>query len=442
MLWKQKSKWQNSLLSDPPNFEQVKNIKNLPGGHGQAILDDETNTAFPIYGSHHQKLLAINGNKGTFAFCGGVDINTDRRDSQNHGAFGAFHDVHAKVEGPAVGDIIQSFIDRWNHHPDVTTQGNFPPIAPTTLLPVSKVSSPPSVFVQVARTYPQKKGYPFARNYDSGSTPGSLTPLTAFIRAINNAKKFIYIEDQYLTPYAGDATDTGTAGDTLGVLNALRNALTKAEPIDYLLMVIPNYADESWLQKLMGSASSQARFRREQFIEALLAVLPEEKKNDVHVFYLGRTRHPPAVLFEHPNEWAHGPGELATEGGSDTSSGGPGKREEIYVHSKVWIVDDVCAKIGSANCNRRSYTNDSEMDVVMVDGAVDNGARAFARRLRLQLWGEHLGVESALLEDHKLALKYWLRPQPPNSHVRVYEHTIDTGLIHTHWDWVDPDGSL
>jgi len=379
----------------------VARINGLSKGTGIAILDDETLN----FGTHHQKFLVVNTRAGAIGFCGGLDIAEDRSDSPNHGAKGAFHDVHARVEGPAVNDIYQSFIDRWNDHPERIGP-------PLTVSPGLRPGATGSVYVQVARTYAPKKAYPFALK-------GSLTPLNALIRAIEKAKKFIYIEDQYLTPYPGDDLDDWETKDTVGVLKALTDALTR---IDYLLILIPNYSDQP-----------QSRFRRRIFIEGLLKASPEK----VHVFYLKRTTHTKIA------------GEVATLGGCDTCSGGslPLRREEIYIHSKVWIVDDIIAKIGSANCNRRSYTHDSEMDLIMVDGALDNGARAFARKFRKDLWAEHLGMPgfAALLEDHLHALTYWLNPRlPAHPRVAAYEHTSDAelpGLPRLPWDFIDPDGT-
>jgi phosphatidylserine/phosphatidylglycerophosphate/cardiolipin synthase-like enzyme len=388
-----------ALLWDQPgtqNSAEVDHINALPGGHGRAILDN--NTLDIIVGSHHQKFLVLNGAQGAFAFCGGVDINPDRLDSPHHGAEGAFHDVHAKVEGPAVADIHRSFVDRWNAHPSV------PPALPTAAPPFRTNAG--SVYVQVARTYPPKKRYTFAPN-------GSLTPLDAITRAIRKANKFIYLEDQYLTPYPG-RDPAGASGDTVGILTELRAALPR---IDYLLMVIPNHSD-----------LPQNRFRRQQFIEGLRAV----DASKVFVFFLGRS------------STDRRSGEVATAGGCSDCSGGENHRDEIYCHSKTWIVDDVWAKIGSANCNRRSYTYDSEMDIVMVDGALSNGARAVARSLRKELWGEHLNMvgRTGLLEDHLQALSFWKTP-PPGAHIRPYEHNAEIEAIHLDLNWdgnIDPDG--
>ena len=73
----------------------------------------------------------------------------------------------------------------------------------------------------------------------------------------------------------------------------------------------------------------------------------------------------------------------------------------VYVHAKVCVVDDVWACAGSANLNRRSWSHDGELSCAVLDETPDereprdpaglgDGARRFARDLRLTLLREHL----------------------------------------------------
>jgi phosphatidylserine/phosphatidylglycerophosphate/cardiolipin synthase-like enzyme len=73
----------------------------------------------------------------------------------------------------------------------------------------------------------------------------------------------------------------------------------------------------------------------------------------------------------------------------------------VYVHAKAVVVGDVWAMVGSDNLNRRSWSHDSELSIAVLDAHPDcrepfdpaglgDGARTFARDLRLRLWREHL----------------------------------------------------
>ncbi len=80
------------------------------------------------------------------------------------------------------------------------------------------------------------------------------------------------------------------------------------------------------------------------------------------------------------------------------------------MHAKVVVVDDVWAMIGSDNLNRRFWSHDSELSIGVLDSERDprdprdpaglgDGARTFARDLRLRLWREHLDRDAADLAD-------------------------------------------
>ena len=59
------------------------------------------------------------------------------------------------------------------------------------------------------------------------------------------------------------------------------------------------------------------------------------------------------------------------------------KRKQIYVHSKIMIVDDRWITIGSANTDRDGFKDSTEFDLAMT-------STTLAQQLRAKLWREHL----------------------------------------------------
>ncbi|PIN10122.1 Phospholipase D1 [Handroanthus impetiginosus] len=128
--------------------------------------------------------------------------------------------------------------------------------------------------------------------------------------------------------------------------------------------------------------------------------------------------------------------------------GGPVVTSQVYVHSKVMIVDDHCALIGSPNINDRSLlgSRDSEIAVLIedkefVDSSMNGNAwkaGKFALNLRLSLWAEHLGLhpeEVAQIKDPIADTTYkdlWL--DIAKSNTKIYQDVfscIPNDTIHS-----------
>jgi phosphatidylserine/phosphatidylglycerophosphate/cardiolipin synthase-like enzyme len=94
-------------------------------------------------------------------------------------------------------------------------------------------------------------------------------------------------------------------------------------------------------------------------------------------------------------------------------------REGIIVHSKITIVDDVWAAIGSANCLRRSLYTDGELSV----SVMEDSPTPFAKVLRKDLWGELCNLAPGPSRDPLLDLDVslavieptWTAASPPPS---------------------------
>jgi phosphatidylserine/phosphatidylglycerophosphate/cardiolipin synthase-like enzyme len=252
------------------------------------------------------------------------------------------------VRGPAVHDLEHTFRERWYgssvldlpspvrqlydraYHMGAMTSRPLP--EPTD----DDRSQRGTQAVQVLRTYPARlRRYPFA-------PLGERSIAHAYQKAFARASSLVYLEDQYL--WSRPVAETIAA--------ALRD-----KPGLHVIAVVPRYPDQGGTITGMPGLMS-----RHDVMRACAAA--------------GGDRF---AVYDLENHHA----------------------TPVYVHAKVVIVDDVWAMIGSDNLNRRSWSHDSELSIAVLDSELDgreprdpgglgDGARIFARDLRLRLWREHL----------------------------------------------------
>ena len=335
------------------------------------------------FASHHQKLFVIRHRgepERAVAFVGGIDLCHGRRDDADHRGDpqqqpmdrryhgrAPWHDAALELRGPAVGDLLRTFTERWDDpHPlDRRTPYRMlvqrlarMPRHPESL-PESFPDPPPAGphTVQLLRTYGRRHpGYPFA-------PAGERSVARAYARAFALARSLIYVEDQYLW------SET--------VARSICQALRRSRQLR-LIAVVPRYPDADG--RLSGPPN---RLGQLQAMRLLQRTAPER----VGIYDL------------------------------ENAAGIP-----IYVHAKICIVDDVWFTCGSDNFNRRSWTNDSELTCAVIDPTPDgraphdptgcgDGARRLPRELRLQVWAEHLGrsLDDPALLDPEPAFDTWRR---------------------------------
>lgn len=97
---------------------------------------------------------------------------------------------------------------------------------------------------------------------------------------------------------------------------------------------------------------------------------------------------------------------------------------EAYVHSKLLLVDDEAAFVGTLNYSRRSWTHDSEVMATVIDTGGPSfppapDPSAFAADLRAALWAEHLQVPVSSVTDVGAAKSLWVT-LPAGARVRPY----------------------
>jgi phosphatidylserine/phosphatidylglycerophosphate/cardiolipin synthase-like enzyme len=416
--------------------EDINAIAAIGNADAWAIRDSQTRAV----GSHHQKFMVIYLDPANaVTFCGGIDINPNRLDTPRHDdPKHAYHDVHAKLTGPTVQDFIRLFGERWNDHNDIIAD----PSKQVTELNRGVGTTSGDCFVQVTRTMP-------AGTHRSiiGGTQGTYK---AVRNAVQRATRYIYIEDQYLVPYWGHVPFDSS--QDLGIVQDLINALQR---IQFLIIVIPNHM-----------LTPQMRYRRHEFLEAL-SQAAGSNASKIHVHYLKRKKPPKpkdaASLADDPEEIAEkdmntqgfvvpadAPKEFMDALGGPGASGGWPYLDEIYVHTKIWLVDDVYVKCGSMNVNRRGFTYDSEADFHAVDGALMRGKRRTALAFRNALFAEHTGKSpDDVPDDVDDLLPWWLDRAGQSGRIGSYDWRPDAGpdglwrikLDATWRNITDPDGS-
>ena len=286
----------------------------------------------PLAASHHHKILVVDD---ALAFCGGIDMTGSRWDTRDHldDEPGRQRPSTHRPYGP------------W-HDATMAVDG-----AAARALGELGRDRWKKACKEVVKA-PKTKSDPWPDELDAdfhqieisisrtcgddgeGSEIREIEAL--FLDLINKAERFLYVEQQYFASRV--------------IAEAMAKRLMEADPPEFLI-VNPCTAD-GWLEEqMMGAARAE-----------LFQILRKaDHKERFRIYY------------------------PVTEQG-----------EDIYVHAKIMIVDDLVLKVGSANMNNRSLGLDSECDVT-IDGRrpANEGCRKQIEALRYDLMGEHLGVAPA-----------------------------------------------
>lgn len=296
---------------------------------------------FGAFCQHQKSWLIDAGHETEIAFVGGINLNPRSMARPGHPGGGGIHDAYVEIEGPAATDVHHNFVQRWNEASDRNANDGTWGHGGNDELPFPATASigRGSACVQIQRNlhgdlYRNAHPAPGAASYPVAGGERSIRQ--QYLDAIEAARQTIYIENQALSVEA--------------IVVALKRALSRGVDVIMLLPAEP----EKW-------------------------------------FTAARLRPDWAVFFE----------QLASLGQFDgfamcgiASLGSSDRREPIYVHAKLMIVDGEWATIGSCNLHSNSLEGHSEMNATVWD-------RDFAQDLRRGLFHEHLGIDTSLLEDRE-----------------------------------------
>ncbi len=282
----------------------------------------------PIGGSHHQKVVVLDDR---MAFVGGIDLTVSRWDTPEHRPhdprrinpsgehYGPFHDVQLALEGQAasaLGDLMRT---RWERA--TGERLGVPERAGGEIWPRNLSPDLEDVRVAIVRTDPAHKGREEVREVEA-----------LYLDTIAAARRFIYMENQYLT--------------SMSVGKALASSLEKSDgpEIVVVLRVSSDWLEETTLGNLRAG------------------LLDHLRRADVH----GRLR----VYYPHV----------------------PHLQEKVLnVHSKVMVADGAFVRVGSSNLTNRSMGVDTECDIALESSGEQRIEKGIAGIMN-RLLAEHLHV--------------------------------------------------
>lgn len=336
--------------------------------------------------SHHQKevLLGRASFDDSRAYVGGIDLGIHRMDDPAHkanfaewglhtrrtGNFG-WHDIQVVIKGDALVQLWANFAERWRDARTVDQNLLHCPIPEWAGWGRQnswdkRNKNIGKKHVQVLRTIGEASTS--EGNRGRFMPEGERTVLCALKKAIDKAECYIYIEEQFLW-------DCELADFIAQKMNKQGSQL-------HLIIVMTAGCE------LPGQFGEYGLFLRDAFFRKILSV----DRMTGNVVFGDTTRIYPYGLFQ-------------------TSADG---HKEIYVHSKLVIIDDRYVAIGSANVDARSMHIETELTLGIVDGETVNGILnkqpttvcKFAKELRMKLWMEHSG-QAQPIDDPIAALKSW-----------------------------------
>jgi phosphatidylserine/phosphatidylglycerophosphate/cardiolipin synthase-like enzyme/uncharacterized membrane protein YdjX (TVP38/TMEM64 family) len=283
----------------------------------------------PVGASHHQKLVVVDDQ---VAFLGGLDLTQHRWDRSAHDpdepgrsddqgtTYGPFHDVQVAVQGDIAIAAGELFRERWAR--STGDRLSPPPREGDAPWPEGLDPDAEDLEVGLARTRPTYDGQEEVREIERLS-----------LDAIAEARRSIYVENQYLT-----------SGKIVAALAERLREYDGPEIVLVLPLQCPGWLEQQTVGLLRRQRLQQLRDADER--RGLRVVFPDV----------------------------------------------PGVEEGVFVHAKVMVVDDALAVVGSANLSNRSMGLDTELNLVVASGDDVRASRTVSA-LRNRLLAEHLGSD-------------------------------------------------
>jgi phospholipase D1/2 len=459
--------WEHGGLAKEVFVRDMLDQQNDEGDHVLAALAKNPSTNLPanlywrktartgVGNSHHQKMLVVDcqesdGRRGIRVFLGGLDLTKGRFDYSEHPVAPApsktagdgqtwayaqqwkvdgwhdkdlvdewynaetehdrtlprqpWHDVHAKLDGPAAWDYLREFVGRWltisggSANDDAVWKAYLSLCDRTKFWPPEEPLPDGIWTVQVCRSLEKahwsvdmpkrtaadlEKGqhwseaYGFHWGINGAAYEKSIWE--AYRRGIDVAERFIYIENQY---FIGSGKNWGYDDSTNDIPERLVNKILERRAAGkefHVYIVMPMFPEG----KPTAGSACELRACEWETVKWMIFKLAESMGDDWKKY----------LSFYFLANWTNVPRTEWVAKGERNERLRKHQRYMIYVHTKMMIVDDRHVILGSCNLNDRGLTGNTDSEIaISAWPRLKNRDDCIAkvRDLRERLWREHL----------------------------------------------------
>jgi phospholipase D1/2 len=287
--------------------------------------------------SHHQKFAVVDG---AIAFLGGLDLCSSRWDDRDHCpdnsnrintdqmTYGPFHDIQSYHTGSVAGKLAELFRERWR----IVCGEELDLPRTSEKMQVDFAGQLPILSHRVAISRTQART-------DDGKQESIQEIRQLFVDAIGAAESLIYIENQYFSANA--------------IFEALSNRMRETARSRLEIVLVLAKEANAFVEKVsIGIAQAKVIGR--------LKELAAETGHRLGVYY-------------------------------SACSADDGQEVPVYIHSKLFLIDDRFLSVGSANMNNRSMGLDTEINVTWEASPNQKALVRSIRNIRANLLAEHIG---------------------------------------------------
>ena len=306
--------------------EEVEVLNKLAKKYGidQNLVVKIDNTSPTLSSAHHEKIIVIDNKIG---FCGGFDLSRGKWDTSKHDYNDPRRDQYSEpwhdLHAKVQGPIVWDLAYHFNQRWAYYEVKDEKKIRAMNLKPAKFMSEKGDTKIVALRTW------------EGNDKDGGI--LAWYANTIRKAKAIIYIENQF--PFQNEF-----------ITRILCKRLKEQKGLRVIIVgpMEPN------LPGLIGS------------------ILSKTSVNDVN-------KHLKRIRDAGDSGKRVGTYSLLSQDKKTK------KLRQIYVHSKLLIVDDKWITIGSANTDKNGFKDSTEVNIGITSGQL-------SKELRTRLWREHLGL--------------------------------------------------